>query len=140
MVKAASQGALASVLVLLIIGYIRNGFEPAISIFLAEMIFTGMFLWIIAFGLFLVVLSPIIEVFKKNTRKVSVVVFVSVGLVLSTGLGYVVSIISSRGEAASYQVGDTVEAIITIVSFGMIGVIGTFFSWFSLKRDSDKVT
>ncbi|WP_144395622.1 hypothetical protein [Pleionea sediminis] len=141
MLKSASQGALASVVMFLFLGYARNGFKPSIlDGFLAETIFISIFLWVIAFVLYLIVLSPIMEVFEKSSRKVSLTVFILVGLVLSMGLGYFVSIIPSRGEAASYQVGDIGEAFTTIVLFGITGITGAFFSWFSLKRDSDKLT
>ncbi|WP_164503642.1 hypothetical protein [Pleionea sediminis] len=47
------------------------------------------------------------------------------------GLGYFVSIIPCRGEVASYQIDDIGRAVTTIALFGIAGITGAFFSWFS---------
>lgn len=137
MIKASIYCGFTVTVAMFTIVFLRDNTAIDIDMDLVSGVFLGACLiCIIGFVFCLILLVPLVPLFKRTSLTCSLIIFSTIGFFVPAYLSYLVDTIPFHGETPGLYRQDNIQAIMNIFYGGITGAVGATSAWFSLKWDS----
>lgn len=77
---------------------------------------------------------PLLPVFERTSLMFSFLLFAIIGFYIPAWIGYWSSTIGAHGETPELYKENNINALVTIVTSGLLGALGSLSAWYSLKQ------
>jgi hypothetical protein len=135
MLKASAYCACTITVLFFVFGFLRNPSIVSITFDLIAGIAIGsVFIWVLSFIFCFVLLIPLLPVFDRSSLMFSFLLFAIIGFYIPAWIGYWSSTIGAHGEIPDLYKENNINALVTIVTSGLLGMLGSLSAWYSLKQ------